>query len=64
MRVVAAADSHAKPVTTTEMMSEKLDTEVVHRADLSAAGYTEIVASYARACEEPFDELMASFAAL
>ena len=45
-------------------MSEKLDTEVVHRADFSAAGYVEIVASYARACEEPFGELMASFAAM
>ena len=27
------------------MMSEKLDTEVVHRDDLSAAGYAEIVAA-------------------
>ena len=45
-------------------MSEKLDTEVVHRADFSAAGYVEIVASYARACEEPFGELMASFDAM
>ena len=63
MRVVLAADSHAKPAATWEMMSEKLDTEVVHRADLSAAGYAEIVASYARASEEPFDKLMASFVA-
>ena len=30
-----------------------------HRADLSAAGYAEIVALCARGYEEPFDEIMA-----
>ena len=34
----------------------------MHRADSSAAGHAEIVALCARGYEEPFDEIMASFA--